>query len=210
MSASPTRGLIVVGLLAVVALAVPAAERRFGGSLDVHALPYTIGDWRGSDAAPLDAATIDELGLDAYITRTYRRAGIEPLGLFVAYYDGSRPGPGVHSPLNCLPGTGWETLDVGTRRVLESDGTTTSLRRIVARKNLSRAIVLYGYDIHGRIAANEIASRAYLLADAFRLRRRDAALVRVVAPVTESPEAAERQALAFVRDLLPAWSRLWS
>ncbi len=207
---STTRGVIVIALLAAVAVAMPAAERRFGGQLDVHVLPYVVGDWHGSDATPLDEATIEELGLDAYLARTYRRADAEPLGLFVAYYDGSRPGPGLHSPLNCLPGTGWETLDVGTRTVVESNGATTVLRRVLARKNLSRAIVLYGYDVHGRMAASEITSRAYLLADAFRLQRRDAALVRVVAPVSRSPEAAERQALAFVRDLLPAWSRLWS
>jgi hypothetical protein len=53
-------------------------------------------------------------------------------------------------------------------------------------------------------------SKLWLLHDSIRLGRSDAALVRIVVPITGSVDAAERRGLAFTRDLLPYLSQLWS
>ena len=114
----------------------------------------------------------------------------------------------LHSPLNCLPGTGWETLDVSTRDIGPGEA-----RRLVVRKNRERAVVLYWYAIHGRVLASEAVSKAWLLHDSVRYRRSDAALVRIVVPVADrqgTTEAAEQRALAFARAVLPRLSLLWS
>src|SRR5581483_8128697 len=114
----------------------------------------------GTAAPPLDAATRRELAADAYVTRTYTAAGAPPVGLYVAYYAQQRPNVSIHSPLHCLPGTGWEPLDVSTVD-LTATGAPVAARRMLVRKNLDRAVVYYWYVIHGRVVANEIASKWY-------------------------------------------------
>jgi EpsI family protein len=70
---------------------------------------------------------------------------------------------------------------------------------------------LYWYNVHGRIVAGEWASKFALLVDGVRLRRSDAALVRIVAPIDGGNRAAaEHEAVSFARGVLPALDRLWS
>jgi EpsI family protein len=78
---------------------------------------------------------------------------------------------------------------------------------MIVRKNLDRAVVLYWYEVHGRMLASELSSKFFLLTDGIRLHRSDAALVRVSVPVTESTDAAQQRGLAFVRDLVPQVTR---
>jgi EpsI family protein len=151
------------------------------------------------------------LAADSYLNRSYAEPSRAPLNLYVAYYGEQRPGVSIHSPLHCLPGTGWEPLDVATVDVPLADGTSGQARRLIVRKNRDRAVVLYWYAIHGRMLANEVVSKAWLLHDSLWLRRSDAALVRIVVPLGGAdPIAAERRGLTFARGLLPHLLQLWS
>jgi EpsI family protein len=206
---SRTRLLVALLLVACTA-ALAAAARRPGAAVEprLAQLPYRVDAWTGRDATALDAETVRLLGADAYVNRSYTDAATTPVGLYIAYYSQPKPGVSVHSPLHCLPGTGWEPLDVATLDVGSGQA-----RRLVVRKNLERAVVLYWYAIHGRVLASEAASKAWLLHDSVRFRRKDAALVRIVVPVAGrdgTTAAAEQRALAFARDVLPYLSQLGS
>jgi EpsI family protein len=191
------RSAIVVAFLAAAAVVTRARTDHPQPPPALAAIPLTLAAWSGSDV-PLDAETIRETGADAYVTRTYAAASDAPVDLYVAYYAQQRPTVSIHSPLNCLPGTGWETLDVST-----IDLPVGQARRLIVRKNLDRALVLYWYAIHGRVVASELASKAWLLHDAMRFGRSDAALVRIVVPIARSNEDADRESRAFARALLP-------
>ena len=203
---STGRLAVVVMLLAATAVAARSAHRR-DRAVDAHlaSLPYAVDDWRGTEARPLDEETVKALGADAYLTRTYSDGAGAPASVYIAFYGTQRPGVSVHSPLHCLPGTGWEPLDVAT-----VDVAGNPVRRLVVRKNRERALVLYWYAVHGRTIANEALSKLWLLHDSIRLGRSDAALVRIVVPIADSVSAAEQRGVAFTRDLLPYLSQLWS
>ena len=193
-----TRALIVAAVLAsTTALTRPRTDVPPMPAA-VASLPYAIGTWRGAEATPLDARTMSELGADAYITRTYVTSAQAPVDLYVAYYAQQRPATSIHSPLHCLPGTGWEPSEVST-----VDLGAGTARRMVIQKNLDRALVLYWYAIHGRTLGSEIASKLFLLHDSLRFHRNDAALVRIVVPIIGSVADADREAAGFAQALLP-------
>ena len=197
---------VLVALTA--AFAQTARLRAVAPAISLDALRLTIDGWQGRDAGPLDRETRTILAADSYLNRSYGTA--VPVGLYIAYYARQRPGVSIHSPLHCLPGTGWEPLDITTRTVVRADGSTGGLRRLLVRKGRDRAVVLYWYAVHGRMLGNELASKAWLLHDSLRYNRSDAALVRIVVPVSDSVEAAEREGLAFARTLMPHLAGLWS
>ena len=202
-----TARLIIVVILLTATAAIARSGHRRDRAVDANlaALPYTIDEWRGAEAKPLDEETKDALGADAYLTRTYSDGTGVPVSVYMAFYGAQRPGVSLHSPLHCLPGTGWEPLDVGTLDVAGSP-----VRRLVVRKNRDRAVVLYWYAVHGRTVASEAISKLWLLHDSIRLGRSDAALVRIVIPIRDSVDAAEQRGVAFTRDLLPSLAHLWS
>jgi EpsI family protein len=212
---SVARLIVIIFLLSTTA-GIARAARSTDRVVDAHlsTLPYTVGDWRAADDKPLDAETVRDLGADAYLTRVYSQDAGVPIGVYIAFYGAQRPGVSVHSPLHCLPGTGWESLGVDTIDIARDGAAGNRVRRIVVRKNRDRAVVLYWYAIHGRVIANEAASKLWLLHDSIRFGRSDAALVRVVVPITGGSSAAtsdaERRGVAFARDLLPFLAQLWS
>ncbi len=195
--------LLMIAAILIAASAFAAARTNpVAKPRALDALPLAISAWHGAPAPPLDAATIRELGADAYVTRTYEAAGAPPVGLYIAYYAQQRPNVSIHSPLHCLPGTGWEPLEVSTTEVSTASSPVT-VRRMLISKNLERAVVYYWYAIHGRVVAGELASKWYLLRDSLLAGRSDAALVRVSVPIASSVDAADREATTFARALLP-------
>jgi EpsI family protein len=172
---------------------VPAADR-------LTALPLQIEGWRGHDEGRLDPETEAILQADSYLIRTYARGGA-PLTLFVAYYGTQRVGHTMHSPLNCLPGTGWEWVERGRQRVSIAPGREIETNRNIARKNGEEALVYYWYQSRSRTVASDYRNKLLLVQDALTLHRSDGALVRVTMPMLTGDTRSTGDAASFIRAL---------
>ena len=178
--------------------------------------PMDIQGWRGQDDVPFTPDVMAVLGVDDYIIRLYR-SDAALASLYIGYYQSQRQGDTMHSPLNCLPGAGWEPvsksyLSIPVRTDTTSGGSQTiSVNRYVIRKGLDEQVVLYWYQSHGRVIANEYRSRLFMVYDAARLNRTDAALVRVITPQNaddvKSAQKAADTAVNFVQDIFPLLGR---
>src|SRR5918998_1117408 len=71
--------------------------------------PVSIGAWHrtGNDQI-LDDETLKVLRASDYLLRDFRKPDGQGVNLYVGYYASQRTGATYHSPLNCLPGAGWE------------------------------------------------------------------------------------------------------
>ena len=78
-------------------------------------------------------------------------------------------------------------------------------------KGLDRALVLYWYQAHGRVVANEYWGKFYAVLDAMRINRTDGAMVRVISPIIgsgpQAEAASETEATRFVQSIFPLLSR---
>jgi EpsI family protein len=171
---------------------VPAAQ--------LEALPFAIDAWQGRDDGPLDAETVRIVQADSYALRTYSR-GASQVGLYVAYYGSQRSGHTIHSPLNCLPGTGWSWLERG-RQTVPSAGRTIEINRALAQKDADRLLVYYWYQSRGRVIASDYRNKLVLMQDALTLHRSDGALVRIVAPVAGGTDPSV-ETESFISSLYP-------
>jgi EpsI family protein len=82
------------------------------------------------------------------------------------------------------------------------DGRSVPINLYIIQKDLDKEIVLYWYQSHGRVVASEYWGKFYLVYDALRLNRTDAALIRIVAPVIGGDEEnAQARALAFAKQI---------
>ncbi len=179
-------------------------------------LPMQIGAWEGRQGPEIDRDAIAVLGVDDFVNRLYSGPAQVPIALYVGYYGSQREGDTIHSPLNCLPGAGWQPVERRrmTITVPTADrgqpATTLAVNRLVIEKGLDRELVLYWYQSHGRAIASEYWGRILLAYDAFRLHRTDGALVRIIAPIegggASGETASEHAATAFVRAFVPVLS----
>ena len=177
------------------------------------AFPMQFGEWQGTQLPPFTENVLAILGLDDYLTRNYRNASPAAVNVYVGYWGSQRQGDTMHSPQNCLPGSGWEPTSQGMLKLRDprtGRAGEVDLNRYVIQKGLERQFVLYWYQSHGRIIGSEYWSKIYLVTDAVRLNRTDAALVRIIVPIVgegaAAETAAEQQAVKFVNSFLPQLS----
>jgi EpsI family protein len=207
------RALIVFVCLIGASALITSAERTEPVSMrtPLAEFPMHVGEWQGRQQPALDERVRRVLGADDYLIRSYATLESAAIGLFIGYWQSQQQGDTIHSPLNCLPGSGWEplsrtTVAVPVSGVVANQGTSVVVNRYVVQKGLDRQLVLYWYQSHGRVVASEYWSKIYLVADAVRTKRSDAAIVRVIAPIADKTGAevgAERLATRFVQALFP-------
>jgi EpsI family protein len=177
-------------------------------------LPLRMDPWEGRESQPFAANVLAVLGVDEYVTRVYLSGKAPYVGLYVGYYESQRQGDTMHSPLNCLPGAGWQSIRQGRTALTVTDtggaSRAITVNQFVIQKGLDRMMVLYWYQSHGRVIASEYTSKMYMVYDAMRLNRTDGALVRVITPITGTSaadeDAAAQRAAAFVQNLFPSLS----
>jgi EpsI family protein len=204
-----TRAVTLFACFICAAVLVAASDRSEApvARKPFDSLPMTLGGWRGERLPPIDSKVLAVLGVDDYVDRAYFTPdGSQVVGLYMGYYGSQRQGDTMHSPLNCIPGAGWEPRSKSTIAVPIPAADPIVINRYVIEKGLDRQLVLYWYQSHGRVVASEYWSKFYLIRDAVRLNRTDGALVRVIAPITpgdESETTAETLATSFVRTLFP-------
>jgi EpsI family protein len=175
--------------------------------------PMQIGQWRGTMLPAFPDNIMAILRVDDYVNRVYYAPARYGAGLYIGYYRSQRQGDAIHSPLNCMPGAGWEPVsqrELSISVPQAAGDTSISVNRYVIQKGIDRQLVLYWYQSHGRVVANEYWSKFYLVRDAVRLNRTDAALVRVIVPIPSNVDGAESksedQATQFVREMFPLLS----
>ncbi len=171
------RVLLLAGVLAILSAWTHA--QRLTLHVDApdleRSVPARLGRWVGRPAPALDPGIAQVLAADQYVHRFYR-SGRTWVEMDVAYYTRPRAGAVMHSPLNCLPGNGWQVMDTRTLPV-DAD---LSVRRLLVGRDGQRVAMTYWFQNRGEAIANEFGQRLLLLTNGLRGRPTDAAVVRVM------------------------------
>ena len=203
-------GLLLVVLLlggAVINVWENAGEARVARK-SLKEFPARIGSWQqqGEDVR-FDDETEKVLRADDYVSRNFQSNG-RLASLYVGYYATQRNGATYHSPLNCLPGSGWVMSDGGKMTITPTGAPSFEANRYVIQNGNQRALIIYWYQGRGNAVASEYLAKIYTVLDSVRRRRSDGALVRVMTPLGNSPADAEKSAIELASEAareLPAF-----
>lgn len=182
---------------------------RIPASEPLSNLPHVIADWTGSDLH-IDQASLDVLGAGNFLSRVYEQTpDSQPVDLFVGYFPTQRTGVSIHSPMNCLPGSGWTFESSRYLDLVDTAGKKHRVGEYVVTNGDDRQFVIYWYQSHGRSVANEYMAKLYLVIDAMRMNRTDGALVRIATPISPSERQTQARirAESFTAQLAPMLSR---
>jgi EpsI family protein len=161
--------------------------------------PLELKNWVGNDV-PIPNEILKTLGTGEFLQRTYQdRTSNGPyVDLYVAYLE-SQQKLIHHLPQDCLEGSGWSPVEVGTTTLAFPGDTPFPANRYLIAKGDDRQLVVFWYSARGRRVANEDWMNAYMALDSLRLNRSDNALIRMNTQLQpgEKPEDAERRLLSF-------------
>src|SRR4029453_9044025 len=99
--------------------------------------PMDIQGWGGQNDVPFTPDVLSVLGVDDYIVRVYR-SNAALASLYIGYYQSQRQGATIHSPLNCLPGAGWEPVSKSYLSIPVRTDTTSGAQQITVNSYVIR------------------------------------------------------------------------
>jgi EpsI family protein len=166
----------------------------------LRGFPTAIAGLHSRDL-PFEAEVVRVIGVDDYTNREYFGDG-HPIELYIGYYEDQRSGDAIHSPRNCLPGEGWEPVR-SSRFQIGSADKPVQVNEYIVEKGTSRDLVLYWYQMHGRIVASEYWAKFWLVANGVRQRRTDGAMIRIWTTAADGEERAQARAINFARRVYP-------
>lgn len=175
-------------------------ERR-----ELKEFPTQVGKWRqvGTDVR-FDKATEQVLRADDYLSRAYAGPDNRVASFYVGYYATQRNGATYHSPLNCLPGSGWTMNDPATIEIKPIDGSASfEANRFIIENGSDRQLLVYWYQGRGRKVASEYWGKIYTVIDSAKRRRSDGAMVRIMVPLANNEQAALNAATTLAAEIAP-------
>lgn len=173
-------------------------------------MPGQLGAWRqvGRDER-FDKEVEDVLRADDYVSRVYATPDGKAASLYVGYHATQRAGATYHSPLNCLPGSGW-TLTEPLRATVTPTATGApafEANRYIIERGGDRQLLLYWYQGRGRAVASEYKDKIHTVLDSVSRRRSDGAMVRVLMQIGKSEAEALQAATDLASQVAPALPR---
>jgi EpsI family protein len=168
--------------------------------------PSAIGVSQGEDR-PYENQVVQAIGADDYINRVYV-GSIPPIELYIGYYQDQRSGDSIHSPKNCLPGSGWVPVHSSRLQIGSMDGVPVIVNGYLVAQGARQDMVLYWYQSHERIVASEYWAKFWLVADALKHRPTDGAIIRVWTTAADGEATAQARAVDFARQVYPQVAEL--
>lgn len=152
--------------------------------------PAQLGQWQKSKDTTIDDETMKVLRASDYLLRDFQTPNGQAANFYVGYYASQREGASYHSPLNCLPGSGWTLTQPDKVTISLPDGRSFAANKWVIQNGDYKSLMIYWYQGRGRAIASEYWGKVYTVIDSVRLRRSDGAMVRVTVPIGNSETAA--------------------
>jgi EpsI family protein len=162
---------------------------------------------RQSQDFPYEPDVVEAIGADDYINRVYL-GDVPPVELYVGYYGDERSGDRIHSPRNCLPGSGWEPVRSAQLEIGSLEGRPAVVNEYVVEQGARRALVLYWYQTRHRVIASEYAAKYWLVVDGVRRRSTDGTMVRIWTTTADGDASAQTRAADFARQVFPNVAQL--
>ena len=168
--------ILVVGAAGVYAQLLGGRRVESGELPDFSRIPARFDGWMSEDHG-MTESSVAVLGADEYLSRRYENARGEQVWLFLAYFREQQVGSQIHSPRNCVPGSGWEVRSLSRMDILLGR-TDQSAQRMMIERNGERQEMLYWFRTRGGTMTGEYALKWDLLRNSLLGRPTNAVFVR--------------------------------
>lgn len=145
---------------------------------ELSSFPSHVGQWVAVGDTIFDKPSLDVLRPTDYLMRTYVNPQGKRLSIYIGYHNGGPNSGPIHSPKNCLPGSGW-FLEKSRELQLQVDNETINLVRADFRKDGNETTFYYWYQIRGQSITQDISMKFAEFTGTFFEQRKDATFIRI-------------------------------
>lgn len=180
--------IVILGLTAAYARDLDARRAYSELIPELASLPREFEGWRSEDY-PLTQDVQEILAADVTLHRRFSRSDGVDVWLFIAYFAEQQVNSQIHSPRNCIPGSGWKIRST-EKEVLPLSGGQEATCMVIGR-NEARQEVHYWFRTRGGSVTGEYALKWDLVKNSLARRPTDAAFIRFTASAEEAESMRE-------------------
>ncbi|GAM11588.1 hypothetical protein OR1_03904 [Geobacter sp. OR-1] len=194
--------------IVVTLLLVAAAYIYFHNDITVPTsrpltnFPVQLGSWAMSGESFMSDAVLGKLKPTDYLSRSYDNGKEGRVTLYIGYHGGGKDGGEIHSPKNCLPGSGWNEVK-SSKRAIDVAGERVNSVWTVYQKGDRKELFVYWFQVMGKSVDNEYSLKISEIINSAVYRRRDAAFIRISVPFEADESTAIRKGELFAKDVYP-------
>ena len=124
------------------------------------------------------------------VEKEYHKPDKKQVELYLGFYQSQREGDLIHSPKNCIPGSGWNIVSTSLENITipEINQKDVKVIKLIIQKEDRRQVVFYWFQSRGRFIASEYMQKIYLVIDSIIRHRTDGAFVRLISPIIDKDE----------------------
>jgi EpsI family protein len=173
------RSLLTILVLAAAGLYardLDAKRASTEGSPPLAELPRNMDGWESEDY-PLSDEVTRVLAATATLNRRYFRMDGTEVWLFVAYFAEQQVNSQIHSPKNCLPGSGWVIVSTKEEPAPVRDHAQKTTHMVIRRQD-AEFDMYYWFQTRGGTVTGEYSLKWDLVKNSLARRPTDAAFIR--------------------------------
>jgi EpsI family protein len=171
--------LSIIGATFLATTLVSHCRAPMGLRADFDRIPLGKGEWVGS-REEVPQPIVEMLSPDAILSASFVSKKGDKVHLFVDYYSPQNTVGAIHSPRNCLPGSGWIIAGSGPR-LLEFSGRKIHAGRFKLTLGKANQIMDFWYITRFGETASDYRLKFNTMISSLVLKPTDKAFVRFVA-----------------------------
>ncbi|MCF6267928.1 MAG: EpsI family protein [Desulfuromusa sp.] len=198
------RFYLLFALLGIAAFYVyTRSEADVPISKPLASFPQKAGDWTMTGQARFDERVLAVLLPTDYLSRSYEDSKGHRLSIYIGFHNGGQKSGPIHSPKQCLPGSGWNRFEQGINKVSIGELSIPYVHAIY-QKDTEKQLFLYWFQVRDAILTNEYALKLAMIKNSVLSNRRDSAFIRLSVMATDNEEQATQIGEQFIRDFYMA------
>lgn len=197
---------ILLTILSVYTYSLRYRKADLPGLPNLGLIPGEIDEYT-SRTFELGAASLEVLGADTTLARTYSRDGGGTIEFFLGFFRTQQKNSQIHSPKHCYPGSGWDIIRE-KRIELGAGKSGMPARSIIISDGNVKRLVVYWFYINGRTITDEFSLKWEQMKLSLLGKPQAAAFIRfsVILPPREEENARE-ELKRFIRTVRPEIDR---
>ena len=164
--------------------------------------PVYYQQWHMVEQSMISAEALEVLKPTDYVDRKYISDTGVPVNMYIGYHGGGRDSGGIHSPKNCMLGSGWiEEPEIQIE--MNVDGKRLNVNKAVYQNGGIKQLLLYWYMVKGKPITSEYSRKAHEIMNSAFYRRTDAAFIRISMTFEGDEGPALASGIKFINDFYP-------
>jgi EpsI family protein len=186
--------LLTGGIIAKISFEPPLENNKFFN------FPMNIVDWKGEEV-PMADYVYASLETKYSFLRNYRsKRYATPVNLSLVWFDDRMVA--FHAPEACLGGVGINIVEQSSIKV-KLNGRDCEINKMVVNYNSIKQLVLYFFDVEGKITTSQSIIRLNILKRRLEFKRGSATFVRLMSPIETNEEKITNEMLDFLSSIYP-------